>query len=55
MAFDLILQNARLANGDAERATADIAIADGRIAAIEPRISGDGRIDFPFLFFRRNA
>ncbi len=40
MAFDLILQNARLANGDAARATVDIAIADGRIAAIEPRISG---------------
>jgi len=42
MAFDLILQNARLANGNAARATVDIAIADGRIAAIEPRISGGG-------------
>lgn len=42
MAFDLILRNARLANGDAERATVDIAIADGRIAAIEPCISGAG-------------
>ena len=36
MAFDLILRNARLANGGA--ATVDIAVADGRIAAIEPRI-----------------
>ncbi len=42
MAFDLILRNARLADGDAARATVDIAIADGRIAAIEPRVSGDG-------------
>ena len=42
MAFDLILRNARLANGDVARATVDIAIADGRIAAIEPRISGAG-------------
>ena len=40
MAFDLILRNARLANGAG--ATVDIAVADGRIAAIEPRISGDG-------------
>lgn len=42
MTFDLILRNARLSNGDAARATVDIAVADGRIAAIEPRISGDG-------------
>lgn len=42
MAFDLVLRNARLAGGDAARATVDIAVADGRIAAIEPRISGDG-------------
>ena len=42
MAFDLILRNARLANGDAASATVDIAVAAGRIAAIEPRISGDG-------------
>jgi len=40
--FDLILRNARLAHGDAASATVDIAVADGRIAAIEPRISGDG-------------
>lgn len=39
MAFDLILRNARLANGGA---TVDIAVAGGKIAAIEPRISGDG-------------
>ncbi len=42
MAFDLILRNARLANGDTASATVDIAVAAGRIAAIEPRISGDG-------------
>ncbi|OGA22853.1 MAG: amidohydrolase [Betaproteobacteria bacterium RIFCSPLOWO2_02_FULL_67_26] len=42
MAFDLILRNARLANGDAARAGVDIAIAEGRIAAIAPRVSGDG-------------
>ncbi len=42
MAFSLILRNARLANGAGESATVDIAVADGRIAAIEPRISGDG-------------
>ena len=42
MAFDFIVRNARLPNGDAARATLDIAIADGRIAAIGPGISGDG-------------
>ena len=42
MAFDLILRNARLADGDATHASVDIAIADGRIAAIVPRIAGDG-------------
>jgi len=42
VAFDLILRNARLANGDAASATVDIAVADGGIAAIEPRISGGG-------------
>src|SRR5689334_8386522 len=42
MAYSLILSNARLANGS----SADIAVADGRIAAIEPRISTDGtRVD----------
>jgi cytosine/creatinine deaminase len=43
VAFDLILRNARLANGDAAGATVDIAVAAGRIAAIEPRISGNGQ------------
>src|SRR5215813_7389136 len=42
MPFDLILRNARLANGTAARAGTDIAIADGRIAAIGPGIAGDG-------------
>jgi cytosine deaminase len=42
VAFDLILRNARLADGDAARTNVDIAIADGRIAAIAPRIAGDG-------------
>jgi len=42
VAFDLILRNARLADGDAARASVDIAIANGRIAAIAPRIAGDG-------------
>lgn len=42
MAFELILRNARLANGRAAGATVDIAVAGGRIAAIEPRIAGDG-------------
>lgn len=42
MAFSLILRNARLANGADASKTIDIAVANGRIAAIEPRISGDG-------------
>jgi cytosine deaminase len=42
VAFDLIVRNAQLANGDAASATVDIAVAGGCIAAIEPRISGDG-------------
>jgi len=46
VAFDLILGNARLADGAAASANVDIAIADGRIAAIGPDISGDGeRVD----------
>jgi cytosine deaminase len=40
VAFSLILRNARLANG--ANATVDVAVAEGRIAAIEPHISGDG-------------
>ena len=42
MAFDLIVRNARLANGNVSRGTVDIAVSNGRIAAIEARISGDG-------------
>lgn len=42
MGFDLILRNARIGDGE-QRATVDIAVADGRIAAIEPRISGEGQ------------
>ncbi len=39
MAFDLVLRNARLVNG----VIADIAVAGGRIAAINPGISGEVR------------
>ena len=39
MAFDLIVKNARLADG---AATVDIGVADGRIAAIQPKIAGAG-------------
>jgi cytosine deaminase len=42
VAFDLILRNARLADGEAAPATVDIAVADGRIAAVGPGISGGG-------------
>ncbi|HET6493236.1 MAG TPA: amidohydrolase family protein [Burkholderiales bacterium] len=42
MAFDLIVRNANLANGDAAGATVDIAVAAGRIAAIAPHLSGAG-------------
>jgi cytosine deaminase len=42
VAFDLILRNARLADGGPDRATVDIAVADGRIAAIAPHVSGEG-------------
>ena len=42
MAFDLILRKARLADGAAASTGVDIAIADGRIAAIGPGLSGDG-------------
>lgn len=44
MAFDLIVRSARLANGGAADALMDIAVADGRIAAIAPRIAGEGPI-----------
>ncbi|HEX2826984.1 MAG TPA: amidohydrolase family protein [Burkholderiales bacterium] len=43
MAYSLIVSNARLAQGGA---TVDIAVADGRIAGIEPRIEGGAeRVD----------
>jgi cytosine deaminase len=42
VAYDLIVRNARLPGSDAARSTVDIAVAGGRIAAIEPRITGDG-------------
>lgn len=42
MAFDLIVRNARLANGNGARRTVDIAVSNGRIAAIEARIADDG-------------
>ena len=42
MAFDLIMRNVRLANGNASRGTVDIAVSNGRIAAIEARIAGNG-------------
>lgn len=43
MTFDLMLRNARLANGDAAGTTVDIAVSGGKIAAIGPRISGEGK------------
>jgi cytosine deaminase len=42
MASELILRNARLVSGRGPGATIDIAVADGRIAAIEPRVAGEG-------------
>src|SRR5688572_16810609 len=42
MAFDLVLRNARLANGAGGGETVDIAVAGGRIAAIGPRLPGEG-------------
>ena len=42
MTFNHILRNARLAKGSDASATVDIAVADGRIAAIERRIAGVG-------------
>jgi cytosine/creatinine deaminase len=42
MAFDLILRNARLADGNAAGAPVDIAVAGGRIAAVAPRLAGEG-------------
>jgi cytosine deaminase len=42
MASELILRNARLVSGRDPGATIDIAVANGRIAAIEPRVAGEG-------------
>lgn len=42
MAFDLIVRNARLANGSAAGTTVDIAVTAGRVSAIEARISSEG-------------
>ena len=42
MAFDLVLRNARLANGAGGGESVDIAVAGGRIAAIGPRLGGEG-------------
>jgi cytosine deaminase len=46
VSYSLIVCNARLANRADASATVDIAVSDGRIAAIEPHITGDGpRVD----------
>jgi cytosine deaminase len=42
MAFDLILRNARLATAGDKVSTVDIAVNEGRIAAIAPRLPGEG-------------
>jgi cytosine/creatinine deaminase len=48
MAFDLILRNARIADGAAGASAAarllDIGIADGKIAALGPDLAGDGEV-----------
>lgn len=43
MAFDLVLRNARLATGAGGGENVDIAVAGGRIAAIGPRLPGEGQ------------
>ena len=43
MAYDLVLRNARLANGAGGGETVDIAVAGGRIAAIGQRLAGEGQ------------
>jgi cytosine deaminase len=46
VAFSFVMTNARLANREERNGTVDIAVADGRIAAIEPRITADApRVD----------
>lgn len=42
MAVDLIVRNARIQGRPADAPLADIAVADGRIMAIEPRIAAEG-------------
>jgi len=42
VAFDLILRNAHLGKGGSPGAAVDIGIAGGRIAALEPRVAGEG-------------
>jgi cytosine deaminase len=42
VAFSLILRNARLGDDHGKGAAVDVAIADGRIAAIAPHVTGDG-------------
>jgi cytosine/creatinine deaminase len=42
VAYDLILKNARLDTADGAGQTVDIAVAGGRIVAIEPRVSNSG-------------
>jgi cytosine/creatinine deaminase len=46
LAISFILSNARVASRDGANATVDIAVSNGRITAIEPRISADApRVD----------
>ena len=42
MTFDLILRNARIAGTKPDTPLMDIGIQGGRIAAIEPGLTGDG-------------
>src|SRR3546814_6056011 len=42
MAVDLILRNARIAGRERGAPPADIAIADGRIVAVEPGLAAEG-------------
>jgi len=42
--MDLIIRNARLPQGTGGAQTVDIGVADGRIAAIEPRIAADALV-----------
>jgi cytosine deaminase len=42
MALDLIIRNARLANGAMDGRTVDIGVQDGRIAAVQPGLVAEG-------------